>query len=55
VQARAVLRTLRSLVTDVAAARELLMSLRTHRRRVAEPLDVLGAEFRFEVVCARVS
>ncbi|MFF0156905.1 DNA-binding response regulator [Streptomyces sp. NPDC005263] len=47
-QARAVLRTLGSGMTDMAAARELGMSLRTYRRRVAELLVVLGADSRFQ-------
>ncbi|WP_340384055.1 DNA-binding response regulator [Streptomyces sp. SS7] len=47
-RARSVLRTLSSGATDAAAARELGMSLRTYRRRVAELLAVLGAESRFQ-------
>lgn len=43
-----VLRTLGSGVTDETAARELGMSLRTYRRRVAELLDGLDASSRFQ-------
>lgn len=43
-----VLRALGSGVTDEAAARELGMSLRTYRRRVAELLDGLDASSRFQ-------
>ncbi|MFF4830294.1 DNA-binding response regulator [Streptomyces sp. NPDC001315] len=46
--ARTVLRALGSGVTDEAAARELGMSLRTYRRRVAELLVALGADSRFQ-------
>ncbi|MFE8993165.1 hypothetical protein ACFYMI_36140 [Streptomyces collinus] len=35
-------------MTDVTASRELGMSLRTYRRRVAELLVVLGADSRFQ-------
>jgi DNA-binding NarL/FixJ family response regulator len=35
-------------MTDVTAARELGMSLRTYRRRVAELLVALGADSRFQ-------
>nr|WP_222109260.1 DNA-binding response regulator [Streptomyces cupreus] len=45
---RTVLRALGSGVTDATAARELGMSLRTYRRRVAELLDTLDAESRFQ-------
>ncbi|KUL41924.1 response regulator transcription factor [Streptomyces regalis] len=47
-QARAVLHALGSGVTDAAAARDLGMSLRTYRRRVAELLVALGADSRFQ-------
>jgi hypothetical protein len=47
-QARKVLYALGSGVTDVSAARELGMSLRTYRRRVAELLVTLGADSRFQ-------
>ncbi|MDX2529766.1 DNA-binding response regulator [Streptomyces europaeiscabiei] len=47
-QAREVLYALGSGMTDVAAARELGMSLRTYRRRVAELLVALGADSRFQ-------
>ncbi|NUU20565.1 MAG: response regulator transcription factor, partial [Streptomycetaceae bacterium] len=47
-QARAVLQALGSGVTDAAAARELGMSLRTYRRRVAELFVALGADSRFQ-------
>jgi DNA-binding NarL/FixJ family response regulator len=43
-----VLRALGSGITDEAAARELGMSLRTYRRRVAELLDGLDASSRFQ-------
>lgn len=43
-----VLRALGSGVTDETAARELGMSLRTYRRRVAELLDDLDASSRFQ-------
>ncbi|WP_432079914.1 DNA-binding response regulator [Streptomyces sp. WAC 04229] len=45
---RTVLRALGSGATDAAAARELGMSLRTYRRRVAELLDALDAGSRFQ-------
>ncbi|MEU0471100.1 DNA-binding response regulator [Streptomyces olivaceus] len=45
---RAVLRALGSGATDEAAARELGMSLRTYRRRVAELLAALDAGSRFQ-------
>ncbi len=45
---RAVLRALGSGATDEAAARELGISVRTYRRRVAELLDALGAGSRFQ-------
>ncbi|OIJ87887.1 hypothetical protein BIV24_23915 [Streptomyces colonosanans] len=48
VESWTVLRALGSGATDETAARELGMSLRTCRRRVAEPLDVLGASSRFQ-------
>jgi hypothetical protein len=47
-QARVILRALGSGVTDEAAARELGMSLRTYRRRVAELLIALDAGSRFQ-------
>lgn len=47
-QAGLVLRALGSGVTDEAAARELDMSLRTYRRRVAELLVALDAGSRFQ-------
>ncbi|MFI9169232.1 DNA-binding response regulator [Streptomyces lincolnensis] len=47
-RAREVLYALGSGMTDVAAARELGMSLRTYRRRVAELLVTLGADSRFQ-------
>jgi hypothetical protein len=47
-QTRTVLRALGSGVTDEAAARELGMSLRTYRRRVAELLVALDASSRFQ-------
>ncbi|TDC25991.1 DNA-binding response regulator [Streptomyces sp. 8K308] len=47
-RSRSVLRALGSGVTDEAAARELGMSLRTYRRRVAELLAALGADSRFQ-------
>ncbi|MER7690307.1 DNA-binding response regulator [Streptomyces sp. NPDC097610] len=47
-QARTVLRALGSGATDEAAARELGMSLRTYRRRVAELLVALDANSRFQ-------
>ncbi|MCI4039976.1 DNA-binding response regulator [Streptomyces sp. TRM75563] len=43
-----VLRSLASGATDEAAAKELGMSLRTYRRRVAELLVTLGAGSRFQ-------
>ncbi|MGW7127114.1 DNA-binding response regulator [Streptomyces bobili] len=45
---RAVLRALGSGATDEKAARELGMSLRTYRRRVAELLTTLDADSRFQ-------
>ncbi|MFE6360677.1 DNA-binding response regulator [Streptomyces sp. NPDC057806] len=45
---RTVLRALGSGVTDATAARELGMSLRTYRRRVAGLLDTLDAGSRFQ-------
>ncbi|MGW8990901.1 DNA-binding response regulator [Streptomyces zhihengii] len=45
---RRVLRTLASGATDETAARELGMSLRTYRRRVAELLAALDADSRFQ-------
>ncbi|MEU0068947.1 DNA-binding response regulator [Streptomyces sp. NPDC006332] len=45
---RTVLRALGSGATDEAAARQLGMSLRTYRRRVAELLDTLDAGSRFQ-------
>ncbi|WP_246112035.1 DNA-binding response regulator [Streptomyces hawaiiensis] len=45
---RRVLRALGSGATDTAAAKELGMSLRTYRRRVAELLDTLDAGSRFQ-------
>ncbi|GAQ72708.1 hypothetical protein T45_04463 [Streptomyces turgidiscabies] len=47
-QARTVLSALGSGATDTTAARELGMSLRTYRRRVAELLVTLGADSRFQ-------
>lgn len=47
-QAREVLHALGSGLTDAAASRDLGMSLRTYRRRVAELLVVLGADSRFQ-------
>lgn len=45
---RTVLRALTSGATDEVAARELGLSLRTYRRRVAGLLAVLGADSRFQ-------
>ena len=45
---RRVLRALGSGATDTAAAKELGMSVRTYRRRVAELLDTLDAGSRFQ-------
>jgi DNA-binding NarL/FixJ family response regulator len=45
---RRVLRALGSGATDTAAAKELGMSVRTYRRRVAELLDILDAGSRFQ-------
>jgi hypothetical protein len=47
-RAREVLHALGSGMTDVTASRELGMSLRTYRRRVAELLVALGADSRFQ-------
>lgn len=47
-ESRKVLRALGSGATDEAAARELGMSLRTYRRRVAGILDALEAGSRFQ-------
>lgn len=47
-ESRTVLRALGSGATDETAARELGMSLRTHRRRVAELLNALDAGSRFQ-------
>ncbi|KOU60632.1 LuxR family transcriptional regulator [Streptomyces sp. MMG1533] len=47
-ESRTVLRTLGSGATDETAARQLGMSLRTYRRRVAELLDALDAGSRFQ-------
>jgi hypothetical protein len=47
-ESRTVLRALGSGATDEAAARQLGMSLRTYRRRVAELLDTLDAGSRFQ-------
>jgi DNA-binding NarL/FixJ family response regulator len=47
-QTREVLYALGSGMTDVTASRELGMSLRTYRRRVAELLVALGADSRFQ-------
>lgn len=47
-ESRTVLRALGSGVTDATAARELGMSLRTYRRRVAELLDTLDTGSRFQ-------
>ncbi|GAB2962573.1 response regulator transcription factor [Streptomyces pseudoechinosporeus] len=48
VESRAVLRALGSGATDETAARELGMSVRTYRRRVAELLNALDAGSRFQ-------
>ena len=45
---RAVLRTLGAGYTDETAARHLGLSLRTYRRRVAELMDALEADSRFQ-------
>ena len=45
---RQTLEILRSGLTDEAAARQLAVSVRTVRRRVAAVLDLLGASTRFE-------
>lgn len=42
------LRVIPATMTDVTASRELGMSLRTYRRRVAELLVALGADSRFQ-------
>ncbi|MEU6120795.1 DNA-binding response regulator [Streptomyces sp. NPDC047123] len=47
-QARRILRELSAGRTDEVAARELGMSLRTYRRRVADLMTVLGATSRFQ-------
>ncbi|UUU27961.1 DNA-binding response regulator [Streptomyces sp. DSM 40750] len=47
-ESRKVLRALGSGATDETAARELGMSLRTYRRRVAELLDAFDAGSRFQ-------
>jgi DNA-binding NarL/FixJ family response regulator len=47
-ESRTVLRALGSGATDATAARELGMSLRTYRRRVAELLNTLDAASRFQ-------
>ncbi|MFE9440685.1 DNA-binding response regulator [Streptomyces sp. NPDC006602] len=47
-ESRTILRTLGSGATDETAARELGMSLRTYRRRVADLLDTLDAGSRFQ-------
>ncbi|WP_371664682.1 DNA-binding response regulator [Streptomyces sp. NBC_00280] len=47
-QTREVLYALGSGMTDATASRELGMSLRTYRRRVAELLVALGADSRFQ-------
>lgn len=47
-ESRTVLRALGSGATDETAARELGMSLRTYRRRVAELLNTLDAGSRFQ-------
>ena len=47
-ESRTVLRALGSGATDEAAARELGMSVRTYRRRVAELLNALDAGSRFQ-------
>lgn len=47
-ESRKILRALGSGATDETAARELDMSLRTYRRRVAELLDALDAGSRFQ-------
>ncbi|MEV5612878.1 DNA-binding response regulator [Streptomyces sp. NPDC052225] len=47
-ESRRILRALGSGATDETAARDLGMSVRTYRRRVAELLDILGADSRFQ-------
>jgi DNA-binding CsgD family transcriptional regulator len=47
-QGRTILRTLGTGLSDEAAARKLGMSLRTYRRRVADLLDILDANSRFQ-------
>lgn len=47
-ETRAILRELAAGRKDEAAARTLGLSLRTYRRRVAELMDLLGAESRFQ-------
>ncbi|MFJ8884327.1 DNA-binding response regulator [Streptomyces sp. NPDC102402] len=47
-EARAVLETLGSGLTDATAAGRLGLSLRTYRRRVAELMAALGADSRFQ-------
>lgn len=47
-ESRAILRQLATGRKDEVAARELGLSLRTYRRRVAELMAVLGAESRFQ-------
>lgn len=47
-EARRILRALGTGLTDELAARELGMSLRTYRRRVAKVMTVLGATSRFQ-------
>lgn len=47
-ESRAILRQLAAGYKDEAAARELGLSLRTYRRRVAELMVLLGAESRFQ-------
>ncbi|WP_274560762.1 LuxR C-terminal-related transcriptional regulator [Streptomyces spiramyceticus] len=47
-QAREILRMLSAGHTDETASRQLGMSLRTYRRRVAELMTMLGATSRFQ-------
>jgi DNA-binding NarL/FixJ family response regulator len=48
VDGRALLRMLKTGLTDEAAARRMGLSLRTYRRRVAEMMQLLEAESRFQ-------
>jgi DNA-binding NarL/FixJ family response regulator len=47
-QSRAILTRLGAGLKDETAARQLGLSLRTYRRRVAELMTLLGAETRFQ-------